>query len=114
MSHVGNEPHHTASQIHGKSGHPCDDGADFRIAFLPQVAPGADALCHGLYRSQQQKWPDCAAQQNVIAAPVSRSFLQCIPYAREVSGIQLTATPIRRWEQAAGRYQRGFSPRRWQ
>lgn len=49
--------------------------------------------------------------QNVIAAPVSRSFLQCVPYAREVSGIQLYGDAHTWWEQAAGRYQRGFSPR---
>jgi surface antigen len=49
--------------------------------------------------------------QNVIAAPVSRSFLQCVPYAREVSGIQLYGDAHTWWEQAAGRYQRGFPPR---
>lgn len=48
--------------------------------------------------------------QQVVAAP-SSTFLQCVPYARTVSGIQLRGDAHTWWDQAAGRYQRGFSPR---
>lgn len=48
--------------------------------------------------------------QQVVAAP-SSAFLQCVPYARTVSGIQLRGDAHTWWDQAAGRYQRGFSPR---
>lgn len=49
--------------------------------------------------------------QQVVTAPASRAFLQCVPYAREVSGIQLRGDAHTWWDQAAGRYQRGFAPR---
>lgn len=48
--------------------------------------------------------------QQVVAAP-GNSFLQCVPYARTVSGIQLRGDAHTWWDQAAGRYQRGFTPR---
>ncbi|MGF1593775.1 MAG: CHAP domain-containing protein [Kiloniellaceae bacterium] len=37
--------------------------------------------------------------------------LQCVPYAREVSGIDLRGDAWTWWTQAAGRYERGASPR---
>lgn len=52
--------------------------------------------------------------QQVMAAPGGAhpsGFLQCVPYAREVSGIQLRGDAHTWWAQAAGRYQRGFTPR---
>ena len=36
--------------------------------------------------------------------------LQCVPYARQVSGIQLHGEAFSWWEQAAGRYGRGRVP----
>lgn len=48
--------------------------------------------------------------QQVVAAP-GGGFLQCVPYARQVSGIQLRGDAHTWWDQAAGRYQRGFTPR---
>ena len=38
-------------------------------------------------------------------------YLQCVPYARQVSGIQLYGDAHTWWDQAAGRYDRGFTPR---
>ena len=37
-------------------------------------------------------------------------FLQCVPYARQVSGIQLYGDAHTWWDQAAGRYSRGREP----
>jgi len=37
--------------------------------------------------------------------------LQCVPYAREVSGIRIYGDAHTWWGQAAGRYQRGSTPR---
>ncbi len=37
--------------------------------------------------------------------------LECVPYARQVSGIQLHGEAYSWWEQAAGRYDRGSVPR---
>lgn len=38
-------------------------------------------------------------------------YLQCVPYARQVSGIQLHGDAHTWWDQAAGRYDRGSVPR---
>jgi surface antigen len=38
-------------------------------------------------------------------------YLQCVPYARRVSGIQIFGDAHTWWEQAEGRYARGFAPR---
>jgi surface antigen len=38
-------------------------------------------------------------------------YLQCVPYARQVSGIQIRGDAHTWWGQAAGRYARGSEPR---
>ncbi|MFO1254560.1 MAG: CHAP domain-containing protein [Sphingomonadaceae bacterium] len=38
-------------------------------------------------------------------------YLQCVPYARQVSGIQIRGDAWTWWDQAEGRYARGFVPR---
>jgi surface antigen len=38
-------------------------------------------------------------------------YLQCVPYARERSGLQIYGDARTWWEQAAGRYKRGATPR---
>ena len=39
-------------------------------------------------------------------------YLQCVPYAREVTGVQIYGDARTWWDQAAGRYKRGNTPRR--
>lgn len=39
-------------------------------------------------------------------------YLQCVPYARERSGVQIYGEARTWWDQAAGRYKRGTTPRR--
>lgn len=39
------------------------------------------------------------------------AYLQCVPYARELSGIQIYGDAHTWWNQAAGRYERGDEPR---
>ena len=39
------------------------------------------------------------------------AYLQCVPYAREVTGIQIYGDAWTWWGQAAGRYARGHTPR---
>lgn len=38
-------------------------------------------------------------------------YLQCVPYARERSGVQIYGDARTWWDQAAGRYKRGTTPR---
>jgi surface antigen len=45
------------------------------------------------------------------AAEAQQPYLQCVPYAREVSGIQIYGDAWTWWDQAEGRYARGHSPR---
>lgn len=39
-----------------------------------------------------------------------QGFLQCVPYARAVSGVELYGDAWSWWEAAAGRYERGTTP----
>ncbi|MBD3730609.1 MAG: CHAP domain-containing protein [Sphingomonadales bacterium] len=38
-------------------------------------------------------------------------YLQCVPYARQTSGVQIYGDANTWWDQAAGRYQRGTQPK---
>jgi surface antigen len=38
-------------------------------------------------------------------------YIQCVPYARAVSGIRIYGDALTWWDQAAGRYARGHQPR---
>ena len=46
-----------------------------------------------------------------LAGPAAAQFWQCAPYARQVSGIDIRGNADTWWGQAAGRYERGHSPR---
>jgi surface antigen len=45
------------------------------------------------------------------ATPAAAQFWQCAPYAREISGIQIRGNANTWWGQAAGRYERGETPK---
>jgi surface antigen len=45
------------------------------------------------------------------AAPASAAYLQCAPFAREVSGIQLFGNAGTWWGKASGKYDRGETPK---
>lgn len=47
----------------------------------------------------------------MTAAPAIAKPMQCAPYAREVSGIQIRGNASTWWAQAEGRYARGHLPR---
>lgn len=53
-----------------------------------------------------------AAGAMTLGAPVAeaRGALQCVPYARSVSGIAIRGNAHLWWQQAAGTYERGQSP----
>jgi surface antigen len=40
-----------------------------------------------------------------------KPYLQCVPYARERSGVQIYGDALTWWDQAAGRYKRGSRPK---
>ncbi|WP_445193633.1 CHAP domain-containing protein [Sphingomonas sp. Tas61C01] len=47
----------------------------------------------------------------MAATPATARFWQCAPFAREVSGIEIRGNADTWWGQAAGRYERGSTPR---
>ncbi|MGI9169857.1 MAG: CHAP domain-containing protein [Caulobacteraceae bacterium] len=55
-----------------------------------------------------------AAAMLVTFSPVgafAQDYWQCVPFARLVSGIQIFGDAHTWWQQAAGRYQTGFTPK---
>lgn len=48
---------------------------------------------------------------SILATPAAAAVLQCVPYAREQSGIQIRGNAGTWWGQAEGRYNRGAEPR---
>lgn len=51
------------------------------------------------------------AAEMPAAAVELAPYLQCVPYARERTGLQIFGDAHTWWNQAEGRYQRGFRPR---
>lgn len=51
-----------------------------------------------------------AAGLAVSAATPAAAALQCVPYARAQSGIDIRGNALTWWDQAAGRYRRGAEP----
>ncbi|MDF8332162.1 CHAP domain-containing protein [Novosphingobium cyanobacteriorum] len=49
--------------------------------------------------------------QGISAGDDGLPYLQCVPYARQVSGIQLYGDALTWWDKAEGRYARGSRPR---
>lgn len=47
----------------------------------------------------------------LIVTPAAAGVLQCAPYARQISGIELYGNAHSWWGQADGRYERGHTPR---
>jgi surface antigen len=52
-----------------------------------------------------------AAGPELALLPPPSAPMQCVPYARQVSGIDLRGNAWTWWAQAAGRYERGKRPR---
>jgi surface antigen len=47
----------------------------------------------------------------IVSTPASAAYLQCAPFARQVSGIQLFGNAAGWWGQASGKYARGDAPK---
>ncbi|MEM8949003.1 MAG: CHAP domain-containing protein [Pseudomonadota bacterium] len=96
----------------------CSTGQDTRPGVLKQIKPSerpvsyarlnaADALLAKTKRSR----PAANLPKPLLAKIVVPSRpLQCVPYARELSGIQIRGNAWTWWAQAKGRYPRSESP----
>ena len=57
--------------------------------------------------------PQTAAFPPVGIHPYSGEVVQCVPYARQVTGIDLVGDAWTWWDGAAGKYERGHAPRQF-
>ena len=58
-----------------------------------------------------ESYPDRGAVRASASGKELPPYLQCVPYARQVSGIQLYGDAHSWWDQAEGKYRRGNSPK---
>ncbi len=54
--------------------------------------------------------PGCGSGPRIAASAGASSSLECAPFARQVTGIQLYGEAYSWWDQAAGRYSRSMAP----
>lgn len=79
--------------------------AAFGLASALVVLPALEAAANTAGQQQRQTVRQATAQR---AAP--SPGLQCVPFARQVSGIDITGNAHTWWAQAAGRFERGHAP----
>ena len=64
--------------------------------------------------NESRFWLPARRDFHVAFAPVgalAEDYWQCVPFARLMSGIQIFGDAHTWWQQAAGRYQTGFTPK---
>lgn len=71
----------------------------------------AVALIAGGAHAALAETPEAYARPSGPAVSAAPDYLQCVPYARQRSGIQIYGDARTWWDQAAGRYERGSVPR---
>ncbi len=71
------------------------------------VALGALACSSAALADASDDFDPGAGRSDVELKP----YLQCVPYARERSGVQIYGDALTWWDQAAGRYKRGSRPK---
>jgi surface antigen len=78
------------------------------ILILPLAAVTASLSIPALVAAEAQSVQAENAVSNGSELP---PYLQCVPYARQVSGIDIYGDAHTWWDQAAGRFERGRTPR---
>lgn len=59
------------------------------------------------------RWAAALLLSGLVVAPASgATVLQCVPYARIVSGVAIRGDALTWWDEAAGQYKRGHKPRK--
>lgn len=104
-----------AASAHTKTSHHARaTGHHFASAHHHQNFAGAArhrryAVGHIRYSAAQVRWAE-RHPRYAAAAQYYHSGLQCVPYAREVSHIELSGDAFLWWAEASGRYARGETP----
>ena len=79
--------------------------------FILSLGLGATASAHVVHSSARAAWQHYGRHARFLArSGHSGGHLQCVPFARMDSGIELTGIARDWWENAAGVYQRGSRP----
>jgi surface antigen len=77
--------------------------AVFGLASALSVLPALEAAASAAGQRQ-------TTRQALAQRPAPNPGLQCVPFARQVSGIDITGNAHTWWHQAAGRFARGHTP----
>lgn len=80
------------------------NGRHLIAACLALAATSTNAQAESVANGDRDR-PASAAEEDTLP------YLQCVPYAREVSGIHIYGDAWTWWGQAQGRYKRGSKPR---
>jgi len=97
-SHHSSTTHHVLAHTHSKTTHLASTAGHHNRSSHhgTELAAATTNHHHNHYR--------------LAAARYRHSWLQCVPYAREVSHIDLSGNAFLWWAEAAGRYARGNTP----
>lgn len=103
---------HLASAAHGTGHHAIHGhamvaerghGAVHRERVTYRVRRGGHTYVHTVWRTT-------SGEARLTDGVYHHGYLECVPYARQVSGIDLTGNAANWWGEAAGRYGRGQAP----
>jgi hypothetical protein len=91
------------ASFHGRHGHQDMERVTYAVHRHGRV------YIHTVWRPRDHRWE--AGADDLYSSGVYRhGWMECVPYARRVSGIDLTGDAYLWWGEAAGRYERGDTP----
>ncbi len=77
---------------------------------LPRILLGLAAALAATPTAARMSLPSREEVEEAMR-PGAMTYLQCVPYARQLTGIQIYGDAHTWWNQAEGRYARGFQPK---
>ncbi|WP_115365624.1 CHAP domain-containing protein [Alteripontixanthobacter maritimus] len=81
------------------------------LKFVPALLISAVAITISGVAPQAAEASDNRRNAGAIRSGELPPYLQCVPYARQISGIRIFGDAHTWWSQAAGRFERGTRPR---
>jgi surface antigen len=106
--------HRLRSEHHYSSLHPAHHYANssrHEYSRLTENRHSRSRMAHEYsYGHRNVRYAGYSHHRHYASAQYHHSYLQCVPYAREVSHIDLSGDAFLWWAEAAGRYARGTAP----
>lgn len=103
LAYRGHRRHGSEMAFHARHGH-----SDMERVTYAVHRHGRTYL-HTVWRPRDHRW-EAGADGFYDSGVYRHGWIECVPYARRVSGIDLTGDAYLWWGEAAGRYQRGNMP----